>query len=496
MRIYFILNLLGSCKLHLSRLPTFHTSRNRRCFRSRSSFSLSKTEKIYGSRTSPRTVGCNDLRHHCRNGAVLILSRAGTAIDEHRRMRNYILRVEREGVQRVKMFLVITAAYVIFWGPLFFVTLVHHPLIGNAIGYEYFYYSSLSFSLAMLRRERFENGNVPKILKRITLHVAYVHAFVNPSLFLVLHKGLRTAALELCCGCCVFIGAWVTTLSSPPPPSNFPPPPAPPLYKHNAVIKSVFDTVISFGRVTEVGIECRNLLSIGLQQKEKKCSAVNKQRTRPWKGRKREGNNEAIQPQLGQQDSSSCKRVSRRGNGLNCGFCCSATNMERRDTLRMADFLDIPVKEFLKSYENMPRKSDKNKNPYGWSTCPGEAIATSFRWPCTSRRVISSRTISRAIFLERALGWHLVAFRSTIAIQLVLGRVCPQPHSEDPSPTRRGCNKTTAASEPTAICLLAMEFIDYFLGVTLLPKPTWLFYSDEQLKARGCLCSVFEIVKI
>ncbi|BES99661.1 Hypothetical protein NTJ_12474 [Nesidiocoris tenuis] len=122
-------------------------------------------------------------------------------------MRNYILRVEREGVQRVKMFLVITAAYVIFWGPLFFVTLVHHPLIGNAIGYE------------------------------ITLHVAYVHAFVNPSLFLVLHKGLRTAALELCCGCCVFIGAWVTTLSSPPPPSNFPPPPAPPLYKHNAVIK-------------------------------------------------------------------------------------------------------------------------------------------------------------------------------------------------------------------------------------------------------------------
>ena len=44
--------------------------------------------------------------------------------------------MEREGVQRVKMFVVITAAYVIFWGPLFFVTLVKHPAIGNPTGYE------------------------------------------------------------------------------------------------------------------------------------------------------------------------------------------------------------------------------------------------------------------------------------------------------------------------------------------------------------------------
>lgn len=51
-------------------------------------------------------------------------------------MRNYLKRMEREGVQRVKMFLVITAAYGIFWGPLFFVTLVDHPIIGNPTGYE------------------------------------------------------------------------------------------------------------------------------------------------------------------------------------------------------------------------------------------------------------------------------------------------------------------------------------------------------------------------
>ena len=35
----------------------------------------------------------------------------------------YIERMVREGVARVKMFLVITVAYLIFWGPLFLVTL-------------------------------------------------------------------------------------------------------------------------------------------------------------------------------------------------------------------------------------------------------------------------------------------------------------------------------------------------------------------------------------
>ena len=37
----------------------------------------------------------------------------------------YIERMEREGIARVKMFLVITVAYLIFWGPLFLVTLLN-----------------------------------------------------------------------------------------------------------------------------------------------------------------------------------------------------------------------------------------------------------------------------------------------------------------------------------------------------------------------------------
>ncbi|XP_050541870.1 uncharacterized protein LOC126905828 isoform X1 [Daktulosphaira vitifoliae] len=109
------------------------------------------------------------------------------AVEEHQRMRNYLLRIEREGVQKVKMFVVITAAYVIFWGPLFFVTLVQHPLSGNHSDYE------------------------------VTLHVANGHSFVNAMLFLVLHKGLRQAAADACCSSMSVIGKWLTVGWSPEP---------------------------------------------------------------------------------------------------------------------------------------------------------------------------------------------------------------------------------------------------------------------------------------
>ncbi|XP_076270432.1 uncharacterized protein LOC143202662 [Rhynchophorus ferrugineus] len=112
-----------------------------------------------------------------------------SAVEEHRRMREYLRKMERDGVQRVKMFLIITAAYVLFWGPLFFVTLINHPIVGsNPLGHE------------------------------ITLHISYVHAIVNPTLFLVLHRGLRKAALDACCG-------WVPAWIGPPP---VPTPPDPP----------------------------------------------------------------------------------------------------------------------------------------------------------------------------------------------------------------------------------------------------------------------------
>ena len=39
-------------------------------------------------------------------------------------MQNYIGRLEREGIRRVKMFVIMLVAYLVFWGPLFSVTLL------------------------------------------------------------------------------------------------------------------------------------------------------------------------------------------------------------------------------------------------------------------------------------------------------------------------------------------------------------------------------------
>jgi len=85
--------------------------------------------------------------------------------------------MEREGIQRVKMFMAITVAYLIFWGPLFLVTL---------------------FSWGDYKTDE------PSASHEVTLHVAFVHAFVNPTLFLALHKGLRRATIDLLC--CNFQG--------------------------------------------------------------------------------------------------------------------------------------------------------------------------------------------------------------------------------------------------------------------------------------------------
>ena len=49
----------------------------------------------------------------------------GSHVPPSSNIKEYIARMEQEGVARVKMFLVITVAYLIFWGPLFLVTLVN-----------------------------------------------------------------------------------------------------------------------------------------------------------------------------------------------------------------------------------------------------------------------------------------------------------------------------------------------------------------------------------
>ena len=43
-------------------------------------------------------------------------------------LQTYMIELEEEGIKHVKMFIIITLAYIIFWGPLFLVTLINISL--------------------------------------------------------------------------------------------------------------------------------------------------------------------------------------------------------------------------------------------------------------------------------------------------------------------------------------------------------------------------------
>ena len=101
------------------------------------------------------------LSFDCLYTSLVVTSRWTFFIElapDSQRIKIYLAKMEREGLARVKMFVVITIAYLIFWGPLFLVTL---------------------FSYGDYKTE------TPSTSHEVTLHVAFVHAFVNPTLFLV-----------------------------------------------------------------------------------------------------------------------------------------------------------------------------------------------------------------------------------------------------------------------------------------------------------------------
>ncbi|XP_018407348.1 PREDICTED: uncharacterized protein LOC108783304 [Cyphomyrmex costatus] len=140
-----------------------------------------------------------------RNGTIP--QRMSTIEDEYQNVRSYLKEVEREGVHKVKMFAIITITYVLFWGPLFFITLAHHP--ENSAGYE------------------------------VTLYIAFIHASVNPLLFLLLHQGLRHGLSGMCSDCCERIARWILGSTATDsvqnvdiplyePPMDLPSPPDPP----------------------------------------------------------------------------------------------------------------------------------------------------------------------------------------------------------------------------------------------------------------------------
>ncbi|XP_023330423.1 uncharacterized protein LOC111702868 isoform X2 [Eurytemora carolleeae] len=131
--------------------------------------------------TAKKPNGTNEgaaLHNSCNHNQSLFSSPTKPRIlyADPEKVKIYLNKVEREGIERVKMFLIITLAYLIFWGPLFLVTLFNY-------GWE------------------LQEGK-QSIAHEVTLHVALVHSFVNPALFLVLHRGLRQASIEILCFCC------------------------------------------------------------------------------------------------------------------------------------------------------------------------------------------------------------------------------------------------------------------------------------------------------
>nr|XP_042900102.1 uncharacterized protein LOC107443169 [Parasteatoda tepidariorum] len=100
---------------------------------------------------------------------TMISVRSERDLCESQQIQSYISRLEKEGVRRVKMFVVLLVAYLLFWGPLFIVILIQPGINGPSSSYE------------------------------MSLHVAFAHTFVNPTLLLVLHKELRHASASVSC---------------------------------------------------------------------------------------------------------------------------------------------------------------------------------------------------------------------------------------------------------------------------------------------------------
>jgi len=129
--------------------------------------------KLYkdSTRTSLEALRVN--RMYSPNGVLesqdLIVISPSKSIKVH----SYMIQMEEDGINRVKMFVIVTVAYLIFWGPLFIVTLAN---------------ISLDWKDAK-----------SSVAHEVSLHVSFVHAIINPLLFLLLHKQLRTTFLDMIC---------------------------------------------------------------------------------------------------------------------------------------------------------------------------------------------------------------------------------------------------------------------------------------------------------
>ncbi|XP_068985381.1 uncharacterized protein [Bombus flavifrons] len=122
--------------------------------------------------------------------------------------------------------------------------LVHGPFRHYILNVLWIAINLICVALTLIHLRKLHKDLTKANVEAVTLHIAYIHAFVNPVLFLSLHRGLRQGLSEFFCGCCEVIASWILGPSIPvesvqppryhEPMEAVPSPPEPPLVQPDA----------------------------------------------------------------------------------------------------------------------------------------------------------------------------------------------------------------------------------------------------------------------
>ncbi|XP_050492263.1 uncharacterized protein LOC126874363 isoform X6 [Bombus huntii] len=122
--------------------------------------------------------------------------------------------------------------------------LVHGPFRHYILNVLWIAINLICVGLTLIHLRKLHKDLAKANVEAVTLHIAYIHAFVNPVLFLSLHRGLRQGLSEFFCGCCEVIASWILGPSIPvesvqppryhEPMEAVPSPPEPPLVQPDA----------------------------------------------------------------------------------------------------------------------------------------------------------------------------------------------------------------------------------------------------------------------
>ncbi|XP_043602289.1 uncharacterized protein LOC122576280 isoform X5 [Bombus pyrosoma] len=122
--------------------------------------------------------------------------------------------------------------------------LVHGPFRHYILNVLWIAINMICVALTLIHLRKLYKDLTKANVEAVTLHIAYIHAFANPVLFLSMHRGLRQGLSEFFCGCCEVIASWILGPSIPvesvqppryhEPMEAVPSPPEPPLVQPDA----------------------------------------------------------------------------------------------------------------------------------------------------------------------------------------------------------------------------------------------------------------------